>query len=114
MSARLEDIRYARYDGVRRPPWFALVSLARWSALGALGARKSWRAKFLPITLTLIAFLPAFAVLAIRAIVGQTFADRFPELIPYRQYLTEIGLCAPSCSVPIDATTCSRCICRRR
>ena len=53
MSARLEDIRYARYDGVRRPPWFALVSLARWSALGALGARKSWRAKFLPITLTL-------------------------------------------------------------
>ena len=92
MSARLEDIRYARYDGVRRPPWFALVSLARWSALGALGARKSWRAKFLPITLTLIAFLPAFAVLAIRAIVGQSFADRFPELIPYRQYLTEIGL----------------------
>ena len=31
-------------------------------------------------------------MLAIRAIVGQRFADRFPELIPYRQYLTEIGL----------------------
>jgi ABC-2 type transport system permease protein len=92
MSARLEDTRYARYDGVRRPPWFAIVSLARWSAFGALGARKSWRAKFLPVTLTLIAALPAFAVLAIRAIVGQRFADRFPELIPYRQYLTEIGL----------------------
>jgi len=92
MSARLEDTRYARYDGVRRPPWFAVISLARWSALGALGARKSWRAKFLPITLTLIAALPAFAVLAIRAIVGQRFANRFPELIPYRQYLTEIGL----------------------
>ena len=44
------------------------------------------------MTLTLIALLPAFAVLAIRAIVGQRFADRFPELIPYRQYLTEIGL----------------------
>jgi ABC-2 type transport system permease protein len=92
MSARLEDVRYARYDGARRPAWYAVISLARWSALGALGARKSWRAKFLPITLTLIAFLPAFAVLAIRAIVGQRFADRFPELIPYRQYLTEIGL----------------------
>lgn len=92
MSARLEDTRYARYDGVRRPPWYALISLARWSAFGALGARKSWRAKFLPITLTLIALLPAFAVLAIRAIVGQRFANRFPELIPYRQYLTEIGL----------------------
>ena len=92
MSARLEDTRYARYDGVRRPPWFAVISLARWSAFGALGARKSWRAKFLPITLTLIAALPAFAVLAIRAIIGQRFADRFPELIPYRQYLTEIGL----------------------
>lgn len=92
MSARLEDTRYARYDGVRRAPWFAIISLARWSAFGALGARKSWRAKFLPVTLTLIALLPAFAVLAIRAIVGQDFADRFPELIPYRQYLTEIGL----------------------
>ena len=92
MSARLEDTRYARYDGIRRPPWFAVISLARWSAFGALGARKSWRAKFLPIALTLIAALPAFAVLAIRAIVGQRFANRFPELIPYRQYLTEIGL----------------------
>lgn len=92
MSARLEDTRYARYDGIRRAPWMAVISLARWSALGALGARKSWRAKFLPVTLTLVAFLPAFAVLAIRAIIGQRFADRFPELIPYRQYLTEIGL----------------------
>ena len=92
MSARLEDTGYARYDGVRRAPWLAVISLARWSAFGALGARKSWRAKFLPVTLTLIALLPAFAVLAIRAIVGQDFADRFPELIPYRQYLTEIGL----------------------
>jgi ABC-2 type transport system permease protein len=92
VSARLEDTRYARYDGARRAPWLAIVSLARWSAFGALGARKSWRAKFLPVTLTLIALLPAFAVLAIRAIVGQRFANRFPELIPYRQYLTEIGL----------------------
>jgi ABC-2 type transport system permease protein len=92
VSARLEDTRYARYDGVRRAPWLAVVSLARWSALGALGSRKSWRAKFLPVTLTLIAVLPAFAVLAIRAIVGQRFANEFPELIPYRQYLTEIGL----------------------
>jgi ABC-2 type transport system permease protein len=92
VSARLEDTRYARYDGVRRAPWLAVVSLARWSAFGALGARKSWRAKFLPVTLTLIALLPAFAVLAIRAIVGQRFQTRFPELIPYRQYLTEIGL----------------------
>jgi ABC-2 type transport system permease protein len=92
VSARLEDTRYARYEGVRRAPWLAIVSLARWSAFGALGARKSWRAKFLPVTLTLIALLPAFAVLAIRAIVGQRFQTRFPELIPYRQYLTEIGL----------------------
>ena len=79
MSARLEDTRYARYEGVRRAPWLAVVSLARWSAFGALGARKSWRAKFLPVTLTLIALLPAFAVLAIRAIVGQRFQTRFPS-----------------------------------
>ena len=72
--------------GSRSSRWRAGARSAR-SARARAGARSSC-----PITLTLIAFLPAFAVLAIRAIVGQSFADRFPELIPYRQYLTEIGL----------------------
>ena len=97
MSARLEDIRYSRYEGERRPAVQSIVSLARWSALSAMGARKSWRAKFLPVTLTLIAFIPAVAVLAIRAIAGPRLQQNLPNqgldgLIPYRGYLTEVGI----------------------
>jgi ABC-2 type transport system permease protein len=94
VNTRLEDVRYTRYDGPRTRPALAIVSLARWSALSALGARKSWRAKFLPVSLALFAFLPAVAVLVLRAL----FGSRIPqltnglELVPYRQYLTGVGV----------------------
>ena len=94
MNTRLEDVRYTRYDGPRSHPALAVISLARWSALSALGARKSWRAKFLPVSLALVAFLPAVAVLVLRAL----FGSRIPqltnglELVPYRQYLTGVGV----------------------
>ena len=94
MSTRLEDVRYSRYDGERRSPAFAIFSLARWSALSALGARKSWRAKLLPVCLALCAFLPAVAVLVLRAL----FGSRIPaltdgvEIVPYRDYLTGVGV----------------------
>jgi hypothetical protein len=73
-------------------PWFAVISLARWSAFGALGARKSWRAKFLPVTLTLIALLPGLRGARDPRDRRPGLRRRVPELIPYRQYLTEIGL----------------------
>ena len=94
MNTRLEDVRYTRYDGARSSPALAILSLARWSALSALGARKSWRAKFLPVSLTLFAFLPAVAVLVLRALFGTRFAQLSSgfELVPYRQYLTGVGV----------------------
>ena len=94
MNTRLEDVRYTRYDGARSRPALAILSLARWSALSALGARKSWRAKFLPVSLTLFAFLPAVAVLVLRALFGTRFAQLSSgfELVPYRQYLTGVGV----------------------
>ena len=39
--------------------WPACVSLARWGALRSLGARRGWKAKAVPITLTLLAVAPA-------------------------------------------------------
>ena len=88
------------------------------SARARAGARSSC-----PITLTLIAFLPAFAVLAIRAIVGQTLRRPLPRAHPVppvpdrdraRRHDLRRRSCAPSCSAPTAATTCSRCTSRRR
>ena len=108
---------------MRRPPWLAVVSLARWSALRALGARKSWRAKFLPDHADADRVPPG--VRRARASArssASSFANRFPELIPYRQYLHRDRArrhdlrgrsCAPSCSAPTGATACSRSTSRR-
>jgi ABC-2 type transport system permease protein len=92
MSARIEDIGYARYEGERRSRLAAVWSLARFGALGTLGARRSWRAKFLPIALIVIAFVPTLVVLGIHALLAQRFAGRFPDLVPYSSYYLEIGV----------------------
>ena len=47
-----------------------VVALARWSALRALGARRPWTAKLVPVALVLLAFGPALVVLGARRIVG--------------------------------------------
>jgi ABC-2 type transport system permease protein len=92
MSARVEDIGYARYEGERRSRLAAVWSLARFGALGTLGARRSWRAKLLPIALIVLAFVPTIAVLGIHAILASRFAGRFPDLVPYSSYYLEIGI----------------------
>jgi ABC-2 type transport system permease protein len=92
MSARIEDIGYARYEGERRSRLHAIWSLARFGALGTLGARRSWRAKIIPIALIALAFVPTLVVLGIHAIVGSRFAGRFPDLVPYSSYYLEIGI----------------------
>jgi ABC-2 type transport system permease protein len=92
-SARVEDVRYSRYEGELRGRWAAMWSLARFGALGALGARRSWRAKIVPIALTAIAFTPAFVVLGLKAFVGNRFKPATTsELIPYAGYYVEIGI----------------------
>jgi ABC-2 type transport system permease protein len=92
MSARIEDIGYSRYEGERRGRVAAVWSLARFGALGTLGARRSWRAKILPIALIALAFVPTIAVLGIHAILASRFAGRFPDLVPYSRYYLEIGI----------------------
>jgi ABC-2 type transport system permease protein len=92
MSARIEDIGYARYEGERRSRLAAIWSLARFGALGTLGARRSWRGKIIPIALIGLAFAPALVVLGIHALVGARFAGRFPDLVPYSSYYLEIGI----------------------
>ncbi len=68
-EARIADARLQRWDGARSGRWAAVRALARWSATGALGARRGWRAKLAPIALSLIALTPAIVVLGVRALI---------------------------------------------
>jgi len=92
MNAHIEDIGYSRYEGERRGRLAAVWSLARFGALGTLGARRSWRSKILPIALIALAFTPTLVVLGLHAIVGARFGGRFPDLVPYGSYYLEIGI----------------------
>ena len=52
IEGRVHDVRFHRYDGPRSGRLAALWSMTRWSALRALGAKRGWKAKIIPITLT--------------------------------------------------------------
>jgi ABC-2 type transport system permease protein len=86
-GARIADVAYTRYDGERSGRPAAIWSLARWSALRALGARRGWKAKLIPILLTMIALTPALVVLGLRALFsGASFTNNLD--IAYARYST--------------------------
>lgn len=86
--SRVVDVRYARYEGERGGEAAAVLSLARWSALRALGLRRGWKAKVVPIAVILAAFGPAIASLGIRALIPLEHAPfDFDQVPPYSNYL---------------------------
>jgi ABC-2 type transport system permease protein len=88
-DARVLDVAYSRYDGPRAGRLGAIWSLARWSALRALGARRGWKAKLIPITLTLLAVAPALVILGLRALFGtSSFTRDLVKALPYASYST--------------------------
>jgi ABC-2 type transport system permease protein len=87
MASRLVDVRYTRYEGPRRGQVAGVLSLARWSALRALGLRRGWKAKVIPIVVIVLAFGPAFVSLGIRALVPGNVNFDFDRFLPYTQYL---------------------------
>ncbi len=90
-ETRLLEHRYTAYHGERRGRLAAVWSLARWSALTALGARRGWRAKVIPGFLIAVAALPALIDIGLKALIPE-FSRRFPDLIPYARYYTETGI----------------------
>ncbi len=87
-GARVHDIGYRSYDGERGGRLAAIWWLARWSALRALGRRRGWTAKLMPISLALLAFLPGLGLLAVRALISDSFdTDELPiDVLPYSAY----------------------------
>jgi ABC-2 type transport system permease protein len=92
-DARLIDTSFTRYDGPRSGRAAAIWSLARWSTLRALGARRGWKVKVIPISLTLLAFAPALVVLGLRALFGtSSFTKAVIRAVPYGNYVSLVSV----------------------
>ncbi len=87
-EARIHDVRYRPYEGeIKGSPRRAVGSMARWSAMRALGARRPWTAKVVPVGLALIAFGPAITVLGVKALLGTQITQQLPgDIIPFATY----------------------------
>jgi ABC-2 type transport system permease protein len=92
VSARLEDVRYTRYEGELRGRTERLGSLVWFGARTALGARRGWKAKIIPFSLIAIAAFPAIVVLGLKALLGSRIQETIPEILPYNDYYSEIGV----------------------
>lgn len=94
-EAEIIDVRYSRHDGPRSGRARAVAVLARQGALRAMGARRGWRAKLIPIVLVIAAMGPALVVLGVRALFAE-FSDRSPidilDALPYADYQSVIGV----------------------
>jgi ABC-2 type transport system permease protein len=92
IQGRVHDVRFHRYDGPRSGRLAALWSMTRWSALRAVGARRGWKAKVVPIALTLVAFVPALIVLGLRALFASSFDTNLETVLPYSDYASITGI----------------------
>src|SRR5262249_1840602 len=92
-DARLVDTAFTRYDGPRAGRAAAIWSLARWSALRAMGARRGWKVKVIPIARTLLAFAPALVILGLRALLGTSSVTRnVVNALPYSNYVSTVSI----------------------
>jgi len=91
-ETRVHDVRFTRFEGELDGEGAAIISLARWSALRSMGARRSWKVKLIPIALTLVAFAPAIVVLGLRALFSTRVQINIETALPYRDYAGMIGL----------------------
>lgn len=89
-GAQIFEQGYQRYDGPRLGVWGSVRSLAVHSALRALGLRRTFWAKVLPIASVLIAYLPAAVFVGIAALVptDQLDFDIIPEYAEYYGFIS--------------------------
>lgn len=85
-DARIVDRGYRAYDGPRRGVPGAVRSLAWHSALRALGLRRSFWAKLLPLASVGIAYVPALVFVGIAALLPEQLVDGTGLLPTYAGY----------------------------
>ena len=74
-GARIYDVGYRSYDGPRRPPSWAVVTVALHAIQRVLGLRRPFRHKVLPAIALVIAFLPAIVSLALAIVLKQAMTE---------------------------------------
>jgi hypothetical protein len=84
-GARIYDVGYRSYEGERRRPWWAVVTVALHAVQRVLGLRRSFRHKILPGLAIVIAFLPAIVSLVLAVVLEETL-DVGDELFTYGDY----------------------------
>jgi ABC-2 type transport system permease protein len=87
-DARLFDLGYRRYDGLRERPARAILTLAVFTMRRVLGLGRGTRQKVLPAITLAIAFFPALVSVAVSAIVDDLLVE---DLISYGDYTFFIG-----------------------
>jgi ABC-2 type transport system permease protein len=87
-EAQLFGLGYRRYDGPRRETWWAMLSLATFTARRVVGLGRGGRHKVLPAITLAIAYAPALVSVAVAALVDELLAE---ELISYGDYTFFIG-----------------------
>jgi ABC-2 type transport system permease protein len=85
-DARIVDRGYRRYDGPRRGTRGAVATLARQSALRALGLRRTFWAKVFPLLSAVIAYLPATVFVGVAALFPDELLDPDAVLPGYGEY----------------------------
>ena len=87
-DARLFDLGYRRYEGVRERPVRAILTLAVFTAMRVLGLGRGARHKVLPAITLAVAYLPALTSVMFSAILDDLAVD---DLISYGEYMFIIG-----------------------
>ena len=73
------DRGYAHYDGPREGRRRAVLSLILYSIKRAMGIRKSWTAKVLPVLLYVSAFIPLIIMIGVAALLPQADIASYPD-----------------------------------
>ena len=73
------DRGYARYDGPREGRRRAVRSLFTYSMKRAMGIRRSWTAKVLPMVLYVSAFVPMLVIIGISALIPDATVASYPD-----------------------------------
>lgn len=81
------DLGYRNYDGPRLGRSYAFRTLFAYSFLSIWGIGRSWLAKFFPISLAIIAMVPALIGLTVAALLPAEF-----ELIAAHEYFSYVAI----------------------
>jgi ABC-2 type transport system permease protein len=90
-EAHIFEQGYRRYEGERLGVSGSVRSLAIHSALRALGLRRTFWAKLLPIATVLIAYLPAAVFVGIAALIPDRITEQVDAIPKYADYFGTIS-----------------------